>query len=360
MRIWIDIENPPQVQYLAPFKARFEAHGAEVVVTSVENAITEELLAQRGIEPVMAGSKSRAGVLHKGLAGVTRAAWLARAVGRPRPRLLLAGSRAALLAARAQNITSFAVCDYEHVSLSVGRLTRSYIVHPDVIDQQAFVDRGIRRDRLVPMHGIKESLSLEGVDFEGTAPAEVPRPGGRDDLPIALVRAPGEQAHYFVEESLDLYRKLLRSLAARDDVGVLLSPRYDGQERLLDEFDWTVPPAVLRDAVPFVSLLKAVDLVVSSGGTMAREAAFLGIPSYSILRSAIGQVDLYLESLGRLTIIRSEAELPKLQVEPRAWPGLLEPLDGRRVDELASRLLQIATTRTSRARGALRRARAGS
>ena len=150
------------------------------------------------------------------------------------------------------------------------------------------------------MRGIKESLSLEGVDFEGTAPAEVPRPGGRDGLPIALVRAPGEQAHYFVEESLDLYRKLLGSLAARDDVGVLLSPRYDGQERLLEEFSWTIPPAVLREAVPFVSLLKAVDLVVSSGGTMAREAAFLGIPSYSILRSAIGQVDLYLESLGRL------------------------------------------------------------
>ena len=67
MRVWIDIENPPQVQYLAPFKARFEALGADVVVTSVENAITEQLLAQRGIQPVMAGSKSRAGVLHKGL-----------------------------------------------------------------------------------------------------------------------------------------------------------------------------------------------------------------------------------------------------------------------------------------------------
>ncbi len=360
MHVWIDIENPPQVQYLAPFKERFEAHGADVIVTSVENAITEELLAQRGIEPVMAGSKSRAGVLHKGLAVMARAAWLARAIGRPRPTLLLGGARPALLAARAQNITSFAVCDYEYVSLSVARLTRAYIVHPDVIDEQAFVDRGIRRDRLVPMRGIKESLSLEGVDFEGTAPAEVPRAGGRDGLPIALVRAPAEQAHYFVEESLDLYRRLLGSLASRDDLVVLLSPRYEGQERLLDEFDWKVPPEVLRGAVPFVALLKAVDLVVSSGGTMAREAAFLGIPSYSILRSAIGQVDLYLESLGRMTIIRSAEELSRIDVRPRPDPGLLEPLDGRRVDELSSTMLRIATTRTSRARGALRRVRAGS
>ena len=51
-------------------------------------------------------------------------------------------------------------------------------------------------------------------------------------------------------------------------------------------------------AVPFVPLLKAVDLVICSGGTMLREAAYLGVPAYSIFKSRIGGVDRYLASIG--------------------------------------------------------------
>ena len=70
-----------------------------------------------------------------------------------------------------------------------------------------------------------------------------------------------------------------------------------------------MPPVVLRDAVPFVSLLKAVDVVISGGGTMTREAAYLGIPAVSVFRGAAGEVDRYLEATGRLTIVRSADEL---------------------------------------------------
>jgi predicted glycosyltransferase len=45
MLIWIDIEGPPHVQYLVPFKAAFEKLGHEVVVTARPNSITLELLA---------------------------------------------------------------------------------------------------------------------------------------------------------------------------------------------------------------------------------------------------------------------------------------------------------------------------
>ena len=34
MRVWIDIDNPPQVQYLSPFERAFARLGAEVVVTA--------------------------------------------------------------------------------------------------------------------------------------------------------------------------------------------------------------------------------------------------------------------------------------------------------------------------------------
>ena len=59
----------------------------------------------------------------------------------------------------------------------------------------------------------------------------------------------------------------------------------------------------LSRSVPFVSLLKSVDAVVCSGGTMLREAAYLGIPAYSILQSEIGAVDRWLERIGRAKLI---------------------------------------------------------
>ncbi len=55
MLVWIDIENPPQVQYLAPFKAVFEALGHSVIVTSQDNSITLDLLGERRISAQVIG-----------------------------------------------------------------------------------------------------------------------------------------------------------------------------------------------------------------------------------------------------------------------------------------------------------------
>jgi predicted glycosyltransferase len=42
---------------------------------------------------------------------------------------------------------------------------------------------------------------------------------------------------------------------------------------------------------------------------MTREAAYLGVPAVSLFRGEEGLVDRYLESLGRLAIVRSEADV---------------------------------------------------
>ena len=47
--VWIDIDNPPQVQYLLPFRRAFEERGFDVVVTARDYGITLELLRDRGV-----------------------------------------------------------------------------------------------------------------------------------------------------------------------------------------------------------------------------------------------------------------------------------------------------------------------
>ena len=75
--------------------------------------------------------------------------------------------------------------------------------------------------------------------------------------------------------------------------------------------------------MPFVSLLTSVDLVVSSGGTMAREAAYLGLPAYSIFQGKTGAVDRHLASLGRLRFVSSPSEFPAIRLERRQREGPL-------------------------------------
>jgi hypothetical protein len=103
--------------------------------------------------------------------------------------------------------------------------------------------------------------------------------------------------------------------------------------------------------VPFVPLLKAVDLVVSSGGTMAREAAYLGVPSYTAFQGEPGGVDRHLASLGRLTFLGSPPDLERLRLEKA--PGF-SPLasNPRLLDDLTELVLSRTRAGVPRPRGA--------
>lgn len=343
MKSWIDIENPPQVQYLAPFRAALEARGHDVLVTARDQSITVSLLRQRGIDPEIVGGapgSSRAG---KALNVTVRAGRLARdAVRGGRPDLLIASSRPSNLAAWALRIPSFQFTDYEHSHSTVARRTGTFLLYPNVIDAATLREQGYRADRLVPFGGLKEAISFSGIELDGIEPHPFPQVDSRGLVKV-LFRPPGETAHYFVQESLAVAFDLLGVLSRRDDVAVIYLPRYPSQSDFIDRFAWVNEPVVVREGIPFVSLLKAVDAVISSGGTMLREAAYLGIPAFSILRSEIGQVDRYLESIGRLTILESGADLAKATLAP----ARLDPLPSTTPDlvgDLTDTILTLAGT----------------
>ncbi len=78
---------------------------------------------------------------------------------------------------------------------------------------------------------------------------------------------------------------------------------------------------------------------------MAREAAYLGIPAFSIFKGKKCAVDRYLESLGELVFIESSAQLTnmsfqksKLQKKPQSGARVLEEI----VTELLTRTKNAA------------------
>jgi uncharacterized protein len=336
--LWLDVENPPQVQYLLPVAHAARQLGAQVLVTARDYGETFDLLDSRD-EPYHGvgaayGSPRRAKV--RGVFRRVRS--LVRTVRSERPAALVCASRAAVVAARLMKVPSYVILDYEFVDARIFRLGGSTILYPDVIELEALRRRGLSQRHLVPFHGLKEDLTFANLSLETIEAADIgQRPG---DAPRVLFRPAAEESHYYRPESRVLALRTLEHLAGQD-VQVVFSPRYERQTRDIEGLGWRIPPLVLRRPLPFVPLLKSVDAVVCSGGTMFREAAYLGIPAYSIFQGQLGAVDLHLEAIGRARIIRSSVELDLIRLERRRAP--LSPMRSNAglAEDIARRALGI-------------------
>ena len=303
MRAWLDVDNPPQAQYLCPFALQMRASDRpEPVVTARNYGTTVALVRQKGIEPRVFGAAAGAGRASKAWVTLRRAALLAAHVQRqhPRPSYLISSSRSSALAARLLGLPAYVFCDYEHAELGLYRRLGATILHPDAIPADHFRGLGFAPDKLHPFPGLKEDISFAFTDVAATPPLPLPEAEGAVRV---LLRPPASRSHYYQDASGDLYEQIIAELATRSNVQVVLSPRYPEQARAALALDWARPPVVLDNEAEFVALLKSVDVVVSSGGTMLREAAFLGIHACSIFLGPRGAVDQRLAAEGRLTFV---------------------------------------------------------
>ncbi len=78
------------------------------------------------------------------------------------------------------------------------------------------------------------------------------------------------------------------------------------------------PFRVTSKAFDGLSLMWYSDAVFSGGGTMSREAAVLGVKSYSIFRGKLGAADEKLAKQGRLTMLTSPEQIADLQFVKRS------------------------------------------
>jgi predicted glycosyltransferase len=318
--LWVDIENPPQVQYLLPVARAANSVGARVMVTARDYGETFALLEDRQQPYRRVGAAYGARKIQKARGVVRRVGSLVTAVRPERPSVLVCASRAAALAASLLRIPSIVILDYEFVDLTAFRLSGAKILFPDVIDPDLLRRRGIPARSLAPFKGLKEDLTFFDASLDSVKEVDF---GTRGDDVRVLVRPAAEQSHYFRPESRAIVGLALQYLAERN-AQVVFAARYPQQVRALEGIAWSRPPVVISKPVPFVSLLKAVDAVVCSGGTMFREAAYLGIPAYSIFQGPLGAVDRHLEAVGRACLIRSAEDLDKIRIERRS--GSLSPM----------------------------------
>ena len=81
--------------------------------------------------------------------------------------------------------------------------------------------------------------------------------------------------------------------------------------------------------------------MISSEGTMNREAATLNVPVYSIFRGTIGAVDRYLAETGRLTLLESVPDVEKkLIVEKRIEKGATRTCNGTALQDVVEGVMK--------------------
>jgi predicted glycosyltransferase len=311
--VWFDFENAPHVWVLEPLIEHVRRRGLSVVLTARDFSATVALCERRGHDVDVVGSgggvSSAAGKAARILA---RAVKLRGRLRRLRPDLVLAcshGSRSQMVAARLMGVPALSLDDYEFSDQSLVRLLDHLLV-PQPIPASAW---GRSANKVTHYPGLKEELYLHRFRPE---PGSIPELAG--DQVKVLFRPESRFAHYRSERTSQIEAALLQAFVDSGLLVVLL-PRDPAQGAALarrleaDGVDYWLPGRVLDGP----ALLWEMDLVLSGGGTMTREAAVLGIPSFSFFAGRIGAVDRYLEQRGRLQRITSVEDVRRLRFEKR-------------------------------------------
>jgi uncharacterized protein len=298
MRIWIDFTAPAHPVVLRPVIERLRAAGHTVDVTARDYAQTLPLCRRLGIEATAFGAHGGAGRAGKLAALFSRTSALRRfARGRGYDLAIAHGSNDLALAAAALRIPAVNMFDYEWASVQhrIGCRPARRVLTPDAIPPERLRRYGVTESKLFQFPGLKEEYYL--ADFEPD-PAVIDELGLDRERVLVAVRPPPDVSLYH-RKANRLFPQVLDHLGRDPRVHAVVLPRTPEQRELIGGLDLpslVVPPG----AVDGQSVVALVDVVVSAGGTMNREAVAVGTPVYTTYGGRLGGVDEQLIRAGRL------------------------------------------------------------
>jgi predicted glycosyltransferase len=324
-KIWIDLDNSPNVPFFAPIVEELEKRDYSVVLTVRDCFQVRELADLFHLNYRLIGRHYGKSKIRK-MAGLCfRALQLIPTIMREKPDLAVSVcSRSQLILSRLWRMPTLFMGDYEF-STAWAFIHPTWLVCPEVIPNGA-----IRLDpnRILKYRGIKEDVYVPRFVPD---PSIRPQLGLQEQEVVATIRPPASEAHYHNRQSDELFDAAVEFLSKCRGVKLVALPRNEKQAIELQE-RW--PHLLLNGtmcipnrAVNGLNLIWHSDLVISAGGTMNREAAALGVPVYSVFRGRIGAVDQYLANQGRLVLLESVEDVQtKIIIARRKRPE--GPADG--------------------------------
>ena len=304
-RVWIDLTNSPHVVFFRPILRRLDEAGVETIVTARDFAQTLGLLERFGIAHTVVGRHGGASLRGKGLGLVRRSTALLRfGRGRGFTQAVSHGSNDLAVAARLLRLHSTVLHDYEGAA-GMHRINfrlADKVMLPEVIPFESLAPLGLDRRRYRSYPGLKEQVAL--ADF-------LPDEGVLQELgldrarPIVVLRPPATMSLYHRGLENTVFDDVLARLL-EGDAQVVLLPRTPVQA---DSFRGATGVTIPARPVDGPSLVWVADAVISAGGTMNREAAVLGVPTWTTFAGALGAVDRWLIEQGRMQVLERAEDL---------------------------------------------------
>ncbi|CAN5740737.1 DUF354 domain-containing protein [soil metagenome] len=329
--VWFDITNSPEVLFFRPIIRRLEAAGIESIVSSRDFAQTVGLLDLYGIPHTIVGHHGGASLRGKALNLAQRSSALVRfGRGRDIGQAVSIGSNDQAVAARLLGLHSTIIQDYEGAAIEhrVNFRLASKVMFPAAVPFASLRALGLDARRYRPFPGLKEQVTLADFEPDPTVPVRL---GLDPRRPIAVLRPPATMSLYHRGIHNRLFEEVLGHLRA-GDVQTVLLPR--SEEQVLA---YAGTPGVLIPSEPVdgPSLLYASDVVISAGGSMNREAAVLGVPTWTIFAGVMGAVDRLLIESGRMAVLERPEQVVIAKRTPMPQP--FEPLADLVTEEILRR-----------------------
>jgi predicted glycosyltransferase len=179
------------------------------------------------------------------------------------------------------------------------------ILMPEALRDSAARKQGAtdRRTRFYP--GFKEEIYLGDFEPDPAVPASLGiEPNGR---PLVVARTPPSRAAYH-QFGNPLFGETIEALGNDPSTQTVVLARHPEQREALHALG--LRNLVVPDhAIDSRSLMYHADLVVGAGGTMTREAALMGVPTYSVFAGDQPAVDRVLERHGRLACLQKASDI---------------------------------------------------
>ncbi len=273
MRVWLDALTPKQARLMTSiYRELQEEH--ELLVTCRSYAETEEMFLKSGVQFISLGEYGGGDLAGKLISYVERAQALLEIVSNFNPEVLISlSSPEAVRVAFGLGIKIFSLNDTPHAE-HVCRLTlplSDRIIFPEAIPPEHLIRAGACPPALIPYKGVDEVAWMKNVE-----PSKE-RPFGED---VVIIRPEESMASYLRSGLLGEVEKVI-PICLKKGYRVVVFPRYPEQRKVfVRRFgDSIAVPDRIPDLAPHYH---GFTMVITGGGTMAREAALAGTPAISI------------------------------------------------------------------------------
>ncbi|MCW3995115.1 MAG: DUF354 domain-containing protein [Candidatus Bathyarchaeota archaeon] len=289
MKIWYDACTGKHIRYGVAIGRRLREAGHEFIFTTREHPDTIPLAKLLGESPIVVGKYNPASLFSRLEESAKRIIGFSKLFTENKPDIAVAHQSVELCrTAFGLGIPIILTADTPH-ALSVNNLTIPF-AHTVVVSEALpkTFPRKYCAQRIVPFKGVDEVAWIQGY-----------QPLNAPDLekPLIVLRQVEHRAAY-AQGKTDIARNLTEELGKLGNVQFI--ERY-GQEG--DAF------GVKSEFIDSVNLIANADLVISYGGTIAREAALLGVPSIAVSDMAKTNVNVYLAKKGFPLFITTEQDV---------------------------------------------------